>query len=91
MLQGGLEIAEGDQSKSCMKAEHVESTSCSGSQKDEQICPMDDNESTSEPVEAAIPQIRETNSGHSSKCYSGKRRHSPSRSAGRWHLWGVPV
>ncbi|KAK3125713.1 hypothetical protein QOZ80_7BG0608780 [Eleusine coracana subsp. coracana] len=80
--QGGLEISEGDQAKSCINAEHVASPSSSGSQKDEvHSMDEDDDASTSEPVEEASHQIRATNSGQSSKCSSGKHRHSPSRSA----------
>ncbi|TVU37898.1 hypothetical protein EJB05_11241, partial [Eragrostis curvula] len=79
--QGGLEIGEDAQAKSCVKVERVESP-C-GSQKDERVLSMDDNASTSDPVDEATPQTRATSSGQSSKCNSGKHRHSPSRSRGR--------
>jgi len=83
MQQGCCAIVEGDKVKSCIKAEHVESPSCCGNQQDEKIRSMEDNASTTEPVEEATSHARAASPGQASTCYVGKHRHSPSRSAGK--------
>ncbi|KAG0545817.1 hypothetical protein BDA96_02G394800 [Sorghum bicolor] len=79
--QGCCAIVEGDKVKSCIKAENVESPSCCGNQQDEKVRSMEDNASTTEPVEEATSHARAASPGQASTCYVGKHRHSPSRSA----------
>ncbi|XP_066398043.1 uncharacterized protein [Miscanthus floridulus] len=79
--QGCCAIVEGDRVKSCIKAEHVESPSCCGNQQDEKVRSMEDNASTTEPVEKATSHARAASPGQASTCYVGKHRYSPSRSA----------
>ncbi|KAL6656973.1 hypothetical protein ACP70R_004753 [Stipagrostis hirtigluma subsp. patula] len=78
--QGCPEIVEGDTGKSCIKVEHVESHCC-GNQQGRKVDSMEDNASTTEPVEEATSHARPTSSGQSSTCYFGKHGRSPSRSA----------
>lgn len=87
MQQGCCAMVEGDKVKSCVKAEHVESPSCCGNQQDEKVRSMEDNASTTEPVEKATSHARAASPGQASTCYVGKHRHSPSRSAGRGGIY----
>ncbi|PUZ72930.1 hypothetical protein GQ55_2G434900 [Panicum hallii var. hallii] len=80
--QGCCGIVDADKVNTSMKVELMDSPSC-GNQQDGKVHSMDDNASTTEPVEEAISQARATNSEQCSTCYVGKHRHSPSRSAGR--------
>ncbi|KAJ1291904.1 hypothetical protein BS78_02G351800 [Paspalum vaginatum] len=66
--------------KSCIKIELMNSPSC-GNQQDAKVHSIDDNASTTDPVEESTSQARATCTGQSSTCYVGKHRHSPSRSA----------
>ncbi|XP_062190214.1 uncharacterized protein LOC133893252 [Phragmites australis] len=79
--QGCLGIVESDRAKPCLKVEHIDSPSCCGNQQDGKVYSLDDNTSTTGPVEEATSHARETSSRQSSTCYFGKHRHSPSRSA----------
>ncbi|PUZ72931.1 hypothetical protein GQ55_2G434900 [Panicum hallii var. hallii] len=78
--QGCCGIVDADKVNTSMKVELMDSPSC-GNQQDGKVHSMDDNASTTEPVEEAISQARATNSEQCSTCYVGKHRHSPSRSA----------
>eukprot|EP00267_Zea_mays_P050696 XP_020403539.1 hypothetical protein [Zea mays] len=78
----GCAIVEGGKVKSCIKAEHVESPSCCGNQQDEKVRSLEDNASTTKPMEKATSHARAASPGQASTCYVGKHRHSPSRSAG---------
>nr|XP_035820873.1 uncharacterized protein LOC100501175 isoform X7 [Zea mays] len=80
--QQGCAIVEGGKVKSCIKAEHVESPSCCGNQQDEKVRSLEDNASTTKPMEKATSHARAASPGQASTCYVGKHRHSPSRSAG---------
>uniref|UniRef100_A0A0A9G664 Uncharacterized protein n=1 Tax=Arundo donax TaxID=35708 RepID=A0A0A9G664_ARUDO len=75
-----LAIVEGDRAKLFIKIEHIESPCC-GSQQDGKVHSMNDNASIMELVEEATSNARATSTGQSSACYSGKHKHSPSRSA----------
>ncbi|NP_001182895.1 uncharacterized protein LOC100501175 [Zea mays] len=77
----GCAIVEGGKVKSCIKAEHVESPSCCGNQQDEKVRSLEDNASTTKPMEKATSHARAASPGQASTCYVGKHRHSPSRSA----------
>uniref|UniRef100_A0A804MT11 Uncharacterized protein n=1 Tax=Zea mays TaxID=4577 RepID=A0A804MT11_MAIZE len=79
--QQGCAIVEGGKVKSCIKAEHVESPSCCGNQQDEKVRSLEDNASTTKPMEKATSHARAASPGQASTCYVGKHRHSPSRSA----------
>ncbi|KAL6855904.1 hypothetical protein ACP4OV_018706 [Aristida adscensionis] len=74
--QGCLEIVEGDRAKSCIKVERTESPCC-GDQPDRKVDSMDDNASTTDPVEEATSHARAANAGQSST----KHEHSPPRNA----------
>jgi len=88
MWQGCCGIVDADKVNSSMKIELMDSPSC-GNQQDGKVHSMDDNASTTEPVEEAVSQERATSSGQCSACYVGKHRHSPSRSAGRGYILNV--
>lgn len=90
MMQQGCAIVEGGKVKSCIKAEHVESPSCCGNQQDEKVRSLEDNASTTKPMEKATSHARAASPGQASTCYVGKHRHSPSRSAGRGVSIGCP-
>ncbi|PWZ39682.1 hypothetical protein Zm00014a_035564 [Zea mays] len=83
--QQGCAIVEGGKVKSCIKAEHVESPSCCGNQQDEKVRSLEDNASTTKPMEKATSHARAASPGQASTCYVGKHRHSPSRSADYEH------
>ena len=85
MWQGCCGIVDADKVNSSVKIELMDSPSC-GNQQDGKVHSMDDNASTTEPVEETISQARATSSGQCSACYVGKHRHSPSRSAGRGYM-----
>lgn len=77
--QGCPGIVDADRINSSIKIELRDST-C-GNQQDGKVHSMDDNASTSEPVEESTSRAKAACSGQSSTCRVGKHRHSPSRSA----------